>query len=80
MNSDKERLDWLESQGYAIRSRYWGIRNLVVWGQYGKHHFGIRDAIDCAMKRHALYIKGARTHPRWCDENSWCRTIKGQPF
>ena len=77
--TDKERLDWLESQGYAIRSRYWGPRNLVVWGKFGDHIRGIREAIDCAMARHVLFVKGARNHHKWCDPKSWCG-IKGQPF
>jgi hypothetical protein len=67
--TDTERLDWLESQGYAIRSRYWGPRNLIVWHP-NLPGCSIRHAIDCAQKRHIRYIKGGK--PLWL--------IKGQPF
>lgn len=69
--TDKERLDWLEQMGYGLRSKYFGVRNLVVWGdQYGPG-FDIRTCIDAAMKRHVLYIKRG--------EKPFYR-IKGQPF
>lgn len=78
--TDTERLDWLESMGYGIRSRYWGTRNLLVWNKK-LPGFDIRTAIDCAMKRHVLYIKGEKKC--WLHQSfvgKCCNGIKGQPF
>lgn len=75
--TDSDRLNWLESHGYRLRSKWFGVRNLIVWGQYGDTFYGIRDAIDSAMKRQAVAIKGPRTDPKWREKSNW---IKGQPF
>jgi hypothetical protein len=77
--TDAERLNWLESHGYGLRSKWFGVRNLIVWGQYGQRFYGIRDAIDSAMKRQAVAIKGARNDSKWRNPSNWS-SIKGQPF
>ena len=75
MPTDKERLDWLQSMGYAIRSRYFGVRNLVVWNEND-----LRSSIDCAMTRHVKFVKGQRKDA-FNEGKAYCiKSIKGQPF
>lgn len=61
--TDKERIDWIEKNGYGLRSRRRGMHNLIVWNT-----FDLRSIIDCAIRYGVVMQKGNRESIEYAQE------------